>query len=76
MRLNDSSLFGVEALLRWDSREFGPVSPVEFIPIAEENGYIQELGAWVLNRGMKEALHWKQPLRLSVNVSPVQFFRG
>lgn len=76
VRLNDSTLFGVEALLRWDSREFGPVSPAEFIPIAEENGYIQELGAWVLNRGMKEALHWKQPLRLSVNVSPVQFFRG
>ncbi|WP_299471120.1 EAL domain-containing protein [uncultured Roseibium sp.] len=76
VNLKDGSLFGVEALLRWDSREFGPVSPVEFIPIAEENGYIQELGSWALNRGMKEILSLSIPLRLSVNVSPIQFFRG
>ena len=74
--LRDNSVFGVEALLRWDSREFGAVSPMEFVPIAEENGYIQEIGAWVLNRAMKETLSWDAPLRLSVNVSPAQFFRG
>ncbi|MET1415284.1 EAL domain-containing protein [Roseibium sp. HPY-6] len=76
VNLKDGSLFGVEALLRWDSREFGAVSPGEFIPIAEENGYIQELGSWALNRGMKEILTLPVPLRVSINVSPVQFFRG
>ncbi|WP_209001335.1 EAL domain-containing protein [Stappia sp. BW2] len=74
--LADQSIFGVEALLRWDHRELGPISPVEFIPIAEENGYIVELGAWALNRGMKEALTWSNGLRLSINVSAVQFTRG
>ncbi|MCV0426098.1 MAG: EAL domain-containing protein [Roseibium sp.] len=76
VNLEDNSVFGTEALLRWQNREFGNVSPVEFIPIAEENGYIVELGAWALNRGMKEALGWQKPLRLSVNISPVQFTRG
>ncbi|WP_305987139.1 EAL domain-containing protein [Roseibium sp. MMSF_3544] len=76
VNLMDGSVFGVEALLRWDSREFGAVSPVEFIPIAEETGYILELGAWALNRGMKEVLALDATLRLSVNVSAVQFYRG
>lgn len=74
--LSDNSIVGVEALLRWEHRELGPISPVEFIPLAEENGYIVELGAWALNRGMKEALAWSYPLRLSVNISAVQFSRG
>jgi len=76
VRLSDQSVFGVEALLRWDHRELGPISPAEFIPIAEENGYIVELGAWALNRGMKEAQTWPAPLRLSINLSAVQFSRG
>jgi EAL domain-containing protein (putative c-di-GMP-specific phosphodiesterase class I) len=76
VRLSDKSVFGVEALLRWDHRELGPISPAEFIPIAEENGYIVELGAWTLNRGMKEAQSWPEPLRLSINLSAVQFSRG
>ena len=76
VRLSDQSVFGVEALLRWDHRELGPISPAEFIPIAEENGYIVELGAWALNRGMKEALTWSAPLRLSINISAIQFSRG
>ena len=76
VNLEDNSVFGAEALLRWENREFGSISPVEFIPIAEENGYIIELGAWALNRGMKEALNWQKPLRLSVNISPIQFTRS
>ena len=63
--LADRSIFGVEALLRWDHRELGPISPAEFVPIAEENGYIVELGAWALNRGMKEALTWSSHLVMS-----------
>lgn len=75
INLEDGSTFGAEALLRWESREFGTVSPFEFIPLAEENGYIVELGSWALNRGMKEARTWQKRLRLSVNISPVQFSR-
>lgn len=74
--LSDNSVIGAEALMRWHHRELGPISPMEFVPIAEENGYIVELGAWALNRGMKEALSWPSPLRLSVNISAVQFSRG
>ncbi len=76
VNLADDTVFGVEALLRWDHRELGPISPAEFIPIAEENGYIVELGAWALNRSMKEALAWSAPLRLSINLSAIQFSRG
>ncbi|WP_299814018.1 EAL domain-containing protein [uncultured Roseibium sp.] len=74
--LADRTVFGAEALLRWDHPKLGPVSPAEFIPIAEENGYIVELGEWVLNRAMKEASSWNQPLELSVNVSAVQISQG
>jgi diguanylate cyclase (GGDEF)-like protein len=76
VNLKDNSLFGVEALLRWDNRQLGSISPAEFVPIAEENGYIVELGAWALNRGMKEALSWSSPLRVSINLSAIQFCRG
>ena len=76
VNLKDNSIFGVEALLRWEHRELGAVSPAEFVPIAEENGYIVELGAWALNRGMKEAQSWSLPLRLSINLSAIQFARG
>jgi diguanylate cyclase (GGDEF)-like protein/PAS domain S-box-containing protein len=76
VNLSNNAVYGVEALLRWNHRELGPISPVEFIPIAEENGYIVELGAWVLNRAMKETLSWPGQLRLSVNISAAQFSRG
>jgi len=76
VNLADGSVFGAEALLRWEHRQLGPISPAEFIPIAEENGYIVELGAWALNRAMKEALSWSGPLKLSINISAVQFSRG
>lgn len=76
LNLADRTVFGAEALLRWDHPRLGPVSPAEFIPIAEENGYILELGAWVLNRAMKEASSWNRPLDLSVNISAVQISQG
>ncbi|WFE87860.1 EAL domain-containing protein [Roseibium porphyridii] len=74
--LDDGLMYGVEALLRWEHRELGPISPAEFVPIAEENGYIVELGAWALNRAMKECLSWPLPVRLSINLSAIQFSRG
>lgn len=68
---------GVEALMRWTSRSRGPVSPAEFIPVAEETGLIAELGAWALDQALREvAGHNRvtgQGLRMWVNVSARQF---
>ncbi len=69
---------GVEALARWQHPERGPVSPVEFIPLAEATGLIRRLGLWVLREACAQTVEWQrsQPglseLRLSVNVSPRQ----
>ncbi len=63
---------GVEALLRWLHPEIGLVPPDIFIPIAEESGLIDQIGAFVLERACRDALAWPD-VRLSVNVSPVQF---
>jgi len=64
---------GFEALIRWDHPERGPVSPVEFIPLAEEIGLIDEIGEWVLRTACAEAAKWPQQITVAVNLSPVQF---
>ncbi len=66
---------GVEALLRWRDPERGVISPAEFIPIAEESGMIQALGARVLRDACRQVMQWHRlnmPLRLSVNLSVQQ----
>jgi diguanylate cyclase (GGDEF)-like protein len=63
---------GFEALLRWQHPTRGPVPPMEFIPIAEENGTIIRLGLWVLRRACADATKWKEPLSIAVNLSAVQ----
>lgn len=62
-----------EGLLRWTHPKFGPVSPSEFIPIAEETGCIDALGAWALRRALNDANKWPEHVRVSVNLSPMQF---
>jgi len=71
---------GMEALLRWNSREFGLVSPVEFIDIAEKSGIIKPIGAWVLQHAISDyqqlARFGMSPPVLSVNLSRIQFEDG
>lgn len=70
---------GVEALLRWNDPEMGPVSPATFIPITEDIGLIGQLGEWVLHTACKQAKRWSNDhpaLGVSVNVSPRQLGRG
>jgi diguanylate cyclase (GGDEF)-like protein/PAS domain S-box-containing protein len=64
---------GFEALIRWDHPEHGPVSPVEFIPLAEEIGLINEIGEWVLRTACAEAAKWPSNVSVAVNLSPIQF---
>jgi diguanylate cyclase (GGDEF)-like protein len=70
---SSEAVTGFEALIRWDHPEHGPVSPVEFIPLAEEIGLINEIGEWVLRTACAEAAKWPQNISVAVNLSPVQF---
>jgi diguanylate cyclase (GGDEF)-like protein len=69
-------LAGVEALLRWRNPRLGEVPPSDFIPVAEEVGLMVALGTWALKNACREVAGWAEPVRLAVNVSPVQFQRG
>jgi EAL domain-containing protein (putative c-di-GMP-specific phosphodiesterase class I) len=71
--LRDDRITGCEALLRWHHPVRGLISPVEFIPVAEETGMINALGEWVLNKACQEAASWPNEIKVAVNVSPVQF---
>src|SRR6185503_3727342 len=73
LHLATNQLVGMEALLRWNHEERGPVSPAEFIPVAEETGLIVPLGEWVLRRACAEAARWPHSIKVAVNLSPVQF---
>jgi diguanylate cyclase (GGDEF)-like protein len=72
---HDGSLLGFEALLRWPDG-WGSESPATFIPIAEECGLIVPIGAWALEAACRTAAAWTKPLRIAVNLSPVQFRHG
>ena len=59
-RLGDGELAGAEALLRWTHPHFGPVSPDEFIPLAEDTGAISQIGLWVLEQSVAQMARWQQ----------------
>jgi len=74
--LASGRVVGAEALLRWQDPELGEMSPAEFIPVAEETGFIAALGEWVLVEAVRQAAQWHaRGLRLvmAVNVSALQF---
>ena len=77
LHLSSDEITGFEVLLRWHNPHLGDVSPVEFIPIAEESGLIIPIGEWVLRTACRQAMQWIASGlhldRIAVNVSMVQF---
>ncbi|AZS19552.1 bifunctional diguanylate cyclase/phosphodiesterase [Caulobacter sp. FWC26] len=71
-RAADGEVCGFEALVRWKHPTRGMIPPLEFIPVAEENGLIGALGDWVLRQACADAAAWEKPLRIAVNLSPLQ----
>ncbi|MEX3942055.1 putative bifunctional diguanylate cyclase/phosphodiesterase [Paraburkholderia sp. BR10937] len=73
-------MIGAEALLRWESEELGQVSPVEFIPVAEDTDMIIPIGQWVLEHACRQAAQWRRLLApdfvMAVNFSPRQIADG
>jgi diguanylate cyclase (GGDEF)-like protein len=67
---------GAEALVRWRHPRRGLIGPDQFIPLAEEIGLIDPLGAWILGEACAEAAAWPANVRIAVNLSPAQFRRG
>ncbi|QGG50175.1 putative bifunctional diguanylate cyclase/phosphodiesterase [Lysinibacillus pakistanensis] len=77
MDLTNNSINSFEALLRWNNRKFGFVSPAQFIPIAEASGLIIEIGDWIIDEVCRYQKEWQmkgyRPVRIAVNISPKQF---
>jgi predicted signal transduction protein with EAL and GGDEF domain len=70
------TLCAVEALIRWNHPQRGLISPMEFIPLAEQRGLIDQIGQWALHSACEQAARWARcgsPLRVAVNLSPLQF---
>ncbi len=75
INLATKRVIGAEALIRWEHPEKGLVPPDDFIPAAEINGRIVEIGHWVLDQACQQASHWASdglPLRIAINLSAVQ----
>jgi EAL domain-containing protein (putative c-di-GMP-specific phosphodiesterase class I) len=77
VELENGRVIGFEALLRWQHAKIGLISPLEFIPLAEETGLIVPIGKWVLEEACRQVHAWEvrsgQPLILGVNLSSKQF---
>jgi len=71
--LSQNRVTAFEALLRWNHPVRGTVSPLQFIPLAEETGLIIPIGEWVIHEACRVASTWPEHIRVAVNVSPVQF---
>ncbi|QIB27100.1 putative bifunctional diguanylate cyclase/phosphodiesterase [Caloranaerobacter azorensis] len=74
--IKENKILEVEALLRWKNGELGEVSPVDFIPIAEETGLIREIGYWVIRKACNQIKKWENEnvnLKVAINISPNQF---
>lgn len=77
LNVNSGLIVGAEALIRWNHPSRGRVPPNDFIPVAEQSGFIMELGDWVLNQACKQNKLWQMQglpkIRMSVNLTSKQF---
>lgn len=71
-----ATIVGFEALLRWNHPEIGLIPPNVFIPMAETDGLMDDIGRWVLEQACQQAMTWPAPLTIAVNLSPAQFLGG
>lgn len=71
--MHEERLKAFEALIRWPHAEAGMISPVDFIPLAEETGLIVQIGEWVIREACRQAASWPDDLSVAVNISPKQF---
>jgi diguanylate cyclase (GGDEF)-like protein/PAS domain S-box-containing protein len=80
--MGDARITSVEALLRWDHPERGPISPAEFVPVAEDTGLIETVGRWVLEKACARTARWRAEhpaaagLSVAVNLSARQFLQN
>lgn len=78
INVQTGKIIGFEALIRWDNTEYGMLLPDAFLPLAEENGFILDIGEWVLRTACIQAKTWQknsiQPLYVSVNISAQEFY--
>ncbi|WP_303901024.1 EAL domain-containing protein [Thiohalomonas denitrificans] len=75
----DGHIIAAEALIRWQSPEMGLVAPKQFIPVAADTGLIVPIGEWVLRNACRTVRQWHDagyPLRMAVNLSAIQLYRG
>lgn len=79
LNIKQGQIIGVEALIRWRHREHGILSPTKFIAVAEDTGFILELGEWALREACKANKHWQDEgyahVTISLNLSPKQFYQ-
>ena len=73
VNLQTSAISGLEALIRWNHPQLGLISPANFIPLAEESGFIIPLGEWVIRQACLTAAQWPDHLHVAVNISASQF---
>jgi diguanylate cyclase (GGDEF)-like protein len=73
VNLERDEISGLEALLRWNHPQRGRVPPAEFVPLAEENGEIVQIGEWALRQACADAADWPDHIKVAVNLSAVQF---
>ncbi|MBW5413597.1 EAL domain-containing protein [Pseudomonas sp. MAG002Y] len=74
--IQNGNIIGAEALVRWSHPTRGLLSPAVFIPVAEQSGLVVPLSDWVLRKACREALEWKDPIFVSVNLSCIEFQRN
>ena len=71
--VSENRIVAFESLVRWKHPKKGMISPVDFIPVAEDIGLIVQLGEWVLKEACEQAAKWPKDIKVAVNLSPVQF---